>query len=129
MKPRILVCDDEIHVLRAVEFKIAAAGFDVRCASDGQEAWEAISQDCPEMLITDFQMPRLSGLELITRIRANPATYDLPIVVLTVKGFEVSPDELADTWDVLAVLNKPFSPRQLLRLVEGCLNVPRVVSA
>jgi two-component system, OmpR family, alkaline phosphatase synthesis response regulator PhoP len=119
MKASVLLCDDEVHILRAAEFKIARAGFDVRCASDGQEAWEAICRERPDMLITDFQMPRLNGLELIARVRGNPATCDLPVVVLTAKGFEVSPQELAERLGVLAVLAKPFSPRELLRLVES----------
>jgi CheY-like chemotaxis protein len=113
------MCDDEIHILRAAEFKIAKAGFKVRCANDGQAAWEAIQEERPDMLITDFQMPRLDGLGLIRRLREDPATRELPIVVLTAKGFEVSPQELAEKWGVLAVLGKPFSPRELLRLVES----------
>jgi len=113
------MCDDEIHILRAAEFKIAKAGFKVRCANDGQAAWEAIQEERPDMLITDFQMPRLDGLGLIRRLREDPATRELPIVVLKAKGFEVSPQELAEKWGVLAVLGKPFSPRELLRLVES----------
>jgi len=119
MKARVLLCDDEVHILRAAEFKIARAGFLVRCTYDGQEAWEAICQECPDILITDFQMPRLNGLELIARVRDNPATRELPVVVLTAKGFEVSPQQLAEELGVLAVLGKPFSPRELLRLVES----------
>lgn len=119
MSVRVMMCDDEIHILRAAEFKIARAGFDVRCAPDGLAAWEAIQAERPDMLITDFQMPRLDGLGLIQRLREAPATRDLPVVMLTAKGFEVSPQELADTLGVLAVLAKPFSPRELLRLVES----------
>lgn len=119
MSARVLMCDDEIHILRAAEFKIARAGFQVRCASDGQAAWEAIQEERPDMLITDFQMPRLDGLGLIQKLRENAATRDLPVIVLTAKGFEVSQQELADKWGVIAVLAKPFSPRELLRLVES----------
>ncbi len=119
MGVRVLMCDDEIHILRAAEFKIARAGFDVRCATDGQAAWEAIQAERPDILITDFQMPRLDGLQLIQRVRQEPALQDLPILMLTAKGFEVSPQELAEKWGVLAVISKPFSPRELLRLVES----------
>ncbi|HVX61687.1 MAG TPA: response regulator [Pirellulales bacterium] len=119
MSLRVLMCDDEIHILRAAEFKIARAGFDVRCAADGQEAWEAIQAERPDVLITDYQMPRMDGMQLIQRLRQEPALRDLPIVMLTAKGFEVSPQELAEKWGVLAVLSKPFSPRELLRLVES----------
>ena len=118
MSMKVLLCDDEVHILRAAEFKLARAGYDVRCAADGQEAWEAIERDRPDLLITDLQMPRLGGRELIERLRQRPETRRLPVIVLTAKGFELSPQELAEKWGVLAVLGKPFSPRELLRLVE-----------
>lgn len=118
MTAKVLLCDDEIHILRAAEFKLARAGFDVRCAADGQEAWEEIERERPDLLITDFQMPRVNGLELIERLRARPDTNGLPVIVLSAKGFELSLQELAEKWGVLAVLAKPFSPRELLRLVE-----------
>ena len=118
MSARVLMCDDEIHILRAAEFKLARAGFQVRCAGDGQAAWEAIQAERPDMLITDIQMPRLDGPGLIRRVREDPAARDLPVIVLSAKGFEVSPQELAEKWGVIAVIGKPFSPRELLRLVE-----------
>ena len=124
MTAKILLCDDEIHILRAAEFKLARAGFEVRCVTDGQEALEAIEQERPDILITDFQMPRLNGLELIERVRGNPQTSDLTVIVLTAKGFEVSPQEMAERWGVAAVLGKPFSPRELLRLVESAVGTP-----
>ena len=123
MTAKILLCDDEIHILRAAEFKLARAGYDVRCATDGQLAWEAIEQERPDILVTDFQMPRLNGLDLIERVRANPQTSDLAVIVLTAKGFEVSPQEMAQRWGVTAVLGKPFSPRELLRLVDSAVGV------
>ena len=119
MSAKIVVCDDEIHIVRAVQFKLSKAGYDVRCAADGDAAWHTIEQDPPDLLITDFQMPRLNGLELIERVRQRPDTRDLPVIVLSAKGFELSPQELDERWGVLAVIDKPFSPRELLRLVES----------
>lgn len=118
MTAKILLCDDEVHILRAAEFKLARAGLNVRCAIDGAEAWEAIQSDPPDLLITDLQMPRLNGLQLIEKIRRQPGLETLPIIVLTAKGFELSTEQLAEKWGVLAVMGKPFSPRELLRLVE-----------
>jgi DNA-binding response OmpR family regulator len=126
---RILLCDDEIHIIRAAEFKLARAGFEVECVSDGQFGWEAIERKTPDLLITDCQMPRLSGLELIERVRANPATKDLPVMMLTAKGFELSPEEMARRWNVLAIIAKPFSPRDLLRRVEEVLTPERLTTA
>jgi two-component system, OmpR family, alkaline phosphatase synthesis response regulator PhoP len=119
MSGNILLCDDEIHIVRAAQFKLARAGYRVRCTADGEAAWEAIQQECPDLLITDLQMPRLGGLELIQRLRGRPETSRLPIIVLSAKGCELKPQELAEKWGVLAVIGKPFSPRELCRLVES----------
>lgn len=128
MTKHILLCDDEIHILRAAEFKLKRAGYDVRIASDGLEAWEAIQQKKPDILITDCQMPRLDGLGLVQKVRENPETADLPIFMLTAKGFELSHEEIAAKWNVMAVIAKPFSPRELLQRVDNVLG-ERTVNA
>jgi two-component system, OmpR family, alkaline phosphatase synthesis response regulator PhoP len=129
MTKQILLCDDEIHILRAAEFKLKKAGYNVRIASDGQEAWEAIQQQKPDILITDYQMPRMDGLGLVQKVRENPPTADLPIFMLTAKGFELSHHELATTWNVMAVIAKPFSPRELLQRVDGVLGQREVTGS
>ena len=121
MAKRVLLCDDEIHILRAAEFKLKKAGYDVRIAGDGQEGWEAIQQEKPDILITDCQMPRLDGLGLVERCRENPDTQDLPILMLTAKGYELSHDDLARKWNVIAIIAKPFSPRELKQRVDAIL--------
>jgi DNA-binding response OmpR family regulator len=121
MAQRVLLCDDEIHILRAAEFKLKRAGYDVQIANDGQEAWEAIQVRKPDILITDCQMPRLDGFGLVQRVRQDADTEDLPILMLTAKGYELSHEELAEKWKVIAVIPKPFSPRELLRRVEDVL--------
>lgn len=122
MSHRVLLCDDEIHILRAAEFKLSRAGFDVVCKANGLEAWEEIQRQKPDILITDCQMPRLDGLELCKRIRENPATRDLPVLMLTAKGYELSHAEMKERYGILAVIAKPFSPRELLERVNETLN-------
>ncbi len=121
MPKHILLCDDEIHILRAAEFKLKRGGYDVRTASDGLEGWEAIQESKPDILITDCQMPRLDGLGLIERVRQDPATADLPVMMLTAKGYELSHEDLATKWNIIAVIAKPFSPRELLERVNAVL--------
>ena len=121
MNKRILLCDDEIHILRAAEFKLKKAGYDVEIASDGQEGWEAIQRQKPDILITDCQMPRMDGFGLVQKVRENPQTADLPIFMLTAKGFELSHEELAEKWNVMAVIAKPFSPRDCCNESTPCL--------
>jgi CheY-like chemotaxis protein len=121
MSKKVLLCDDEIHILRAAEIKISRAGYEVRIAHDGQEAWELIQQDRPDVLVTDVQMPRVDGFELSRLIRDNPATRDLPILMLTAKGFELPHQEMMQRWGVAGILAKPFSPRELVRLIDQIL--------
>jgi len=119
MTKKILLCDDEIPILRAAEFKIKKAGYHVRIAVDGQEAWEMILADCPDILVTDCQMPRMDGLELVARLRQHEKTRDLPVLMLTAKGFELRGDELAADLRIRELIAKPFSPRQLLATIEN----------
>jgi len=121
MAKRILLCDDELHILRAAEFKFKRAGYEVVCASDGQEGWEQIEKQRPDIVVTDCQMPRLSGLGLAEKIRTTPATADLPVIMLSAKGFEISPDELRLKYGVRSLMAKPFSPRELFARVEAVL--------
>ena len=121
MTKSVLLCDDELHILRAAEFKLKRAGLEVRCGSDGEEAWQLIQENQPDILVTDCQMPRLDGLGLIRRIRENPETTHLPIVMLTAKGFELSRGDLEEELGIAAILAKPFSPRELLECVQEVL--------
>lgn len=124
MPKRILLCDDEIHILRAAEFKLKRAGYEVEIACDGQEGWEIIEARRPDIVITDCQMPRCDGFGLVRRIRENEATRDLPVLMLTAKGFELSSNELAEKFNVRGLIAKPFSPRELLRTINEILGDP-----
>ncbi|HHK40898.1 MAG TPA: response regulator [Planctomycetaceae bacterium] len=115
---KILVCDDEPHILRAAEFKFRRAGYDVTCASDGQQAWECIEASRPDAVITDCQMPRLNGIELAQRIHDDERTRGIPVLMLTAKGFELSQEKLRAECHIVEVLSKPFSPRELLERVD-----------
>jgi DNA-binding response OmpR family regulator len=119
--PHVLLCDDELHILKAAEFKLSRAGFEVQCAGNGQEGWEAIQRRKPDLLVTDLQMPYLNGFQLAQKVRENPATSDLPIIMLTGKGYEMSKEEVTERFRITRVMNKPFSPRELLQAVEETL--------
>lgn len=126
--PSLLLCDDEVHILRAAEFKLKRAGYVVRTAFDGQEAWEAMQAELPDMLITDYQMPRLDGLQLIARCRDSAATATLPIMLLTAKGMELDQPGLIAKFKLAAIFSKPFSPRELQSRAEqvvGKAAIPR----
>lgn len=118
---KVLLCDDETHILRAAQIKLTRCGYDVQCAGDGLAAWELIQRDVPDILVTDLQMPRMDGFELSRRVRQNPTTAHLPILMLTAKGFEESYTETALRCGVLAVLPKPFSARELAHCIGSIL--------
>lgn len=121
MSKRVLLCDDEIHILRAAEFKLKRAGYSVRTAGDGEEAWQLVQDQTPDLLITDCQMPRLDGLGLVRRMRQDHRSAHVPVLMLTAKGYELSHEDLAEELDVIAVIAKPFSPRELLKQVDAVL--------
>lgn len=122
MSRHILLCDDEIAIIRALEIKLTRAGYRVTCCCDGQEAYETIQAGKPELLISDCQMPRMGGLELIRRLRADEATREMPIMMLTGKGYELPREELQSKYGVIEIIAKPFSPRDVLKIVD-CLFV------
>ena len=121
MPKRILLCDDELHILRAAEFKFKRAGYDVVTATDGEEGWEKVGEARPDIVVTDCQMPRLSGLGLAERIKSSPQTAGLPVIMLSAKGFELSPAELRSQFGIRCLMTKPFSPRELFARVESVL--------
>ena len=121
MAKRILLVDDEIHIIRAAEFKFQRLGYEVFCACDGEEAWTLVEQKKPDLIVTDCQMPRLDGLGLAARVYGNAQTTDIPIVMLSAKGFELSAEEIREQFGIVVLLPKPFSPRELVRCVEEIL--------
>jgi two-component system alkaline phosphatase synthesis response regulator PhoP len=118
----ILVADDESHILNVVSLKLANAGYTVLTAVDGQEALELATSQRPDLLITDYHMPQLSGLELCQRLRQNPATAGIPTIMLTARGYSLEPSDTEQN-GINCMLSKPFSPRQLLATVNEMLNV------
>jgi DNA-binding response OmpR family regulator len=116
----ILVCDDESHILNVVSLKLRNAGYRVLTASDGQEALELAIHEKPDLLITDYHMPLLSGIELCRRLKQNAATMSIPAIMLTARGYHLEPHDTAES-GILRMLSKPFSPRHLLATVNEVL--------
>ncbi len=118
--PKILVADDEAHILHVVCMKLRNAGFEVITAVDGEEAWELVLAEKPSLLITDNQMPLLTGVELCKKIRQSGLAANLPVIMLTARGHDLDAGELAAA-GISDVLAKPFSPREVLEKVTAML--------
>lgn len=116
----VLVVDDEAHILRVVSFKLRGAGYHVLEAGDGEEAWEVLQECEVDLVLTDQQMPLMTGLELVEVMRTRGRTAHIPVLMLTARGFRLEAEELARA-DVLAMIAKPFSPRMLLSHVEAAI--------
>ena len=121
MSKRILVADDEAHILHVVTMKLKNAGYEVMTAVDGEEALELCAAEAPDLVITDYQMPFLSGLELCKELRAREDTRTVPAIMLTARGFDIEPGEMIDA-GIAAVFAKPFSPREILEAVTNLLS-------
>ena len=118
---RVLVADDDADIRDLVEFKLAAAGFEVAAVADGQAALDHALADPPDLVVLDLMMPRLTGLEVCAALRDSPATARLPIILLTAKAQEADITlGLASGADDYVV--KPFSPRELLSRVQAVLS-------
>src|SRR4029453_17705705 len=85
----ILVADDESHILHVVSMKLRNAGFRVVTARDGREAFEMALHEKPDLLITDYHMPELSGLELCRKLKEEPSTTNIPAIMLTARGYQL----------------------------------------
>lgn len=120
MKQRILVVDDEPEILELVEFNLKQAGFTVTTADDGAEALKKIRAQIPDLIILDVMLPEMDGLEVCKSLRNDPATAQLPIIMLTAKAAEVD-RVLGLELGADDYLTKPFSPRELMLRVKKML--------
>jgi phosphate regulon transcriptional regulator PhoB len=120
VRQKILVVEDESDIRELLRYNLSQEGFAVEEAADGAEAFDRIARRSPDLVLLDLMLPRMPGLELCRRLRAQPDTAQLPIIVLTAKGSEV--DRIlgleigADDYIV-----KPFSPREVVARVKALL--------
>jgi len=115
------VVDDEAHILHVLSLKLKNAGFEVLTAADGEEGYEVALDARPDVVITDYQMPFMTGLELCVKLRANPQTAHVPALLLTARGYSLTQRDLAAT-NIVGVLSKPFSPRDVLSKIDDMVN-------
>ena len=86
----VLVVDDDTDIARFIEINLRLEGFDVRVAHDGEQAEQSIDEETPDLVLLDVMMPKVDGVELCRRLRANPATANLPVIMLTAKSLSAS---------------------------------------
>ena len=116
----IIAGDDEPHIVEGVRHLRRAADRQIQTVSSGRAALDLIEEQIPDLLIVDIMMPEMSGLEVVSTLRANEATRGLPIIILTAKGQAQDAAMAQEVWGT-TVVAKPFDPTQLRRLVTATL--------
>ena len=124
MASKVLVADDEFYIQNILAMKLGQAGYDVVVAQDGQEALERAIEDRPDLVISDYHMPRLNGIELCHRLEENPRTAGIPAILLTSRDFEITAVDLTGT-SIRLLEGKPFSPRRIVAAVAELLLAAR----
>ena len=117
---KALVVDDEFHIVQVVAIKLRNNGYEVLTADNGNDAYKLACQHNPDVIVTDYQMPGMTGIELIEKLRQNEDTAETPVLMLTARGFAIDPQQKEDL-KVAACLSKPFSPREVLQSIEEVL--------
>jgi CheY-like chemotaxis protein len=119
-RPRILLVDDSISVRRVVSGMLDRAGFEVATATDGVEALERLAEFPADLVLTDLEMPRLNGFELLQDIRRRSATRDLPVVILTSRS-STKHENLARQLGATRFLAKPVQEDALTMMIQDAL--------
>ncbi len=120
MAKKILAVDDEKHIVRLVQINLQKAGYEVATAGTGREALERVGEFEPDLIVMDVMMPEMDGFEALKKLKENPETRDIPVIMLTAKAQDA---DVFRGWQSGAdlYLTKPFNPAELLSFVKRLL--------
>lgn len=121
---RILVAEDNHVLSHVLQINLELGGFSVTVVADGEEAIRQLSTESFDLVITDYQMPKVDGAGLCRFIRDSETLRDLPIILCSAKGLELDSAAIERDWKVKKVFFKPFSMREMLRCVLSVLGQP-----
>ncbi len=117
---KILVIDDEVHLAATVESLLQAQGYVVRKAHDGPSGLAAAAAELPDLILLDYELPEMDGLEVIAALRANPVTHDIPVLLTTASRIQLEDVRRADGF-----LAKPFQEELLYQVVRRLLTAEK----
>ena len=124
MKERILIVDDEPHIRRILTFLLEQRGYTTLTASDGREALEVARAEIPDLVLLDLMMPHMDGFEVCRHLRAEFATAQIPVIMVTAKG-EVNDKVRGLQGGANDYLTKPYDNKELLARVQNVLDWSR----
>jgi diguanylate cyclase (GGDEF)-like protein len=128
MTDRVLVVDDDPDIARFIEVNLRTQGFEVHLASDGVEALERAREVAPDLVLVDVMMPRMDGFQVVDRLRSEPRTANISIIMLTAKALTAD-KVLGITTGADDYIIKPFDPVELVARVKGTLRRAREMRA
>ena len=119
-KKKILIVEDEESLLKLESILLTSKGYEVRGVANGQAALEAIAEEKPDLVLLDIMLPEIDGFEVCQRIKADPETRDLPVIMLTAKK---SRDDMARGEKVGAdwYITKPFKSAMVIETIQRFL--------
>jgi len=120
-KAKILVCEDNVALSGVISFNLVRAGFEVTSVGNGRLALEALEKGNFDLVLSDQQMPMMTGIQLCEHIRQLPTHRKTPFILLTAKCMEIDLAKLQQNPGVSTALPKPFSPSELISCIEECL--------
>lgn len=118
--PLILVADDDEDILALVTLRLRRLGYRVAQATDGEAALEQVAQERPALAVLDLMMPRVDGYEVIRRLRADPGTASLPVLLLSARARSADAAAGLDA-GADAYLSKPFRAEELAETIRGLI--------
>ena len=116
MKKKILVCDDERHIVRLIQINLEQHGHEVVTGFDGCEALKVIEAEKPDVCVLDVMMPYFDGLEVLKSIRSNPLHKDMVVIMITVKAQDDDSFK-AYSFGADLYLTKPFDPAEIIKFI------------
>jgi two-component system, chemotaxis family, chemotaxis protein CheY len=122
-KAKILVCEDNVALSGVICFNLVRAGFEVTSVNNGRLALDALEKGTFDLVLSDQQMPMMTGIQLCENIRDLPAHKRTPFILLTAKCMEIDFGRLQEKLGISAALPKPFSPSELINCIEDALAV------
>ncbi|MBN1943676.1 MAG: response regulator [Phycisphaerae bacterium] len=126
MAKKIVIADDEMHILHILAMKLRNAGYEVFTAGDGEEALLLCQKHSPDLIITDYQMPYRNGLELCAAYRQRTGAMP-PAMLITAREHDIRVEDVQGM-GVDMVMAKPFSPREVVQAVATLLETPEQVN-
>jgi len=116
VKSKVLIVDDEVHLVKILQFTLEHAGYTVATAYDGNEALKTIESERPDLVILDLMLPGVDGYKICNQLKQDSDLMKIPVIILSARDFEnegIEEDILADV-----LMQKPFNTERLLTVIE-----------